>query len=350
MTRRAATLVAVTVVLLLRSLVAATLVPLHNSRPGTSDATIDAHDGPVRQWEHEGLYYRYAMSYTSCRLDGNAGTWTATFRWLLNRFIENAHEQSAGFDCGQIVIPALSDGFGRDCGFKSPTNGQTINVWRSQDLRSWTFVGDALAESPSWLRDHSIIFRPAVIRHPRSGHYVLWANRLPRDTPTTEAYRRAGFVVGVSSTPEGPFHFPDDEVDAMPNMTHAGGADFSLLQDGDDAYIAYGSWHNYRINTGWKARWYPEWAREGHQIAVQRLDPTTFAGPDPTGPPAATVVSQSTTDQSVRYSVCQCDGVCAMCAVSDSSLSGVACVFPSWQPVLSHHRRSLLLLPSRLGR
>ncbi len=205
---RHATLVAATVVALLTGPVVATVVPMYNSRPGTADAKIDAHDGPVRQWEQGGLYYRYAMSYTSCQLDGDAGTWTATFRWMLNRFIENAHEQSAGFDCGQIVAPALSDGFGRDCGFKSPANGQTVNIWTSPDLRSWTLAGDALAGTPSWLRDDSIIFRPAVIRHPRSGQYVLWANRLPRETPTTEAYRRAGFAVGVSSRPEGPFTFP----------------------------------------------------------------------------------------------------------------------------------------------
>jgi hypothetical protein len=268
----------------------AALVPLRNPRPGSADAATDAHDGPVVRSE-DGLFYRYAMSYTSCRLDGDAGTWTATFRWLLNRFIENAHDQSAGFDCGQIVVPALSDGFGRDCGFKSPTNGQTVNVWSSPDLRSWTLVGDALAGTPSWLRDDSIIFRPAVIRHPASDNYVLWANRLPRDSPTTEAYRRAGFAVGVSARPEGPFTFPEDEADAMPTMTHAGGADFSLLHDGDAAYIAYGSWHNYRISSGWKAEWYPEWAREGHQISVQRLDPASFTRPDPAGPPAVTVVS-----------------------------------------------------------
>lgn len=291
---RDAALVAVAAHLaLLNGVVDTTQVPMYNPRPGSTDATIDAHDGPVRQWEEGGVYYRYAMSYTSCRLDGDVGTWTASFRWLLNRFVENAHDQSAGFDCGQIVVPALSDGFGRDCGFLSPANGQTVNIWSSHDLRSWTFVGDALAGTPSWLRDHSIIFRPAVIRHPRSGQYVLWVNRLPRDSPTTEAYRRAGFAVGVSSRPEGPFAFAEMEEDAMPTMTHAGGADFSLLQEGDDAYIAYGSWHNYRIRSGWKADWLPEWAREGHQIAVQRLDPTTFTRPDPTGPPAVTVVSQA---------------------------------------------------------
>ena len=89
-------------------------------------------------------------------------------------------------------------------------------------------------------------------------------------------------------------------------MTHAGGADFSLLQDGDDAYIAYGSWHNYKIRTGWKADWYPEWAREGHQIAVQRLDPATFARADPAGPPAVTVVSRPSTRNGLETSRMTC--------------------------------------------
>lgn len=52
-------------------------VPMYNSVPGSAAATTDAHDGPVVQWEDGGMFYRYAMSYTSCRLDGDAGTWTA---------------------------------------------------------------------------------------------------------------------------------------------------------------------------------------------------------------------------------------------------------------------------------
>ena len=79
----------------------------------------------------------------------------------------------------------------------------------------------------------------------------------------------------------------------MPAMAHACGADFSLLYDGDaesgKAYIAYGAWHNYNITMGWKSEWYPEWARKGHQIALQKLDIETFMAPDPHGPPAVTV-------------------------------------------------------------
>ena len=122
---------------------------------------------------------------------------------LLNRFIENAHIESSGFDCGQIVVPALSDGFGNDCGFAYPANGQTVRVWSSPDLWQWTEVGDALVGAPSWLRDDSIVFRPAILRNPTTGRFVLWINRLPRDTPTTESYRHAGFAVGTSEQPQG---------------------------------------------------------------------------------------------------------------------------------------------------
>ena len=54
---------------------------------------------------------------------------------------------------------------------------------------------------------------------------------------------------------EGPFEFAAQAAGAMPTMAHAGGADFSLLQDGADAYIAYGAWHNYKLTEGWRAEW-----------------------------------------------------------------------------------------------
>ncbi len=85
--------------------------------------------------------------------------------------------------------------------------------------------------------------------------YSTRSNRLPRDTPTTESYRRAGFAVGSAAHPEGPFEFAAEAAGAMPTMAHAGGADFSLLQDGADAYIAYGAWHNYKLTEGWRAEW-----------------------------------------------------------------------------------------------
>ncbi len=255
-----------------------------NPRPGTADAAVDAHDGPVVRWSPGGPFYRYGMSYTNCTLDRHPTSPVQTFfRRLLNRFVQGVGElvgAGSGFDCGQIVVGALSEGFGRDCGFKSPRHGQTVMVHTSWDLVHWELVTpNALggADAPSWLADDSIIFRPAVVRNPETGLYVLWANRLPRDEPVVESYRRAGFVVGTSATPEGPFAFAAAEADAMPTMAHAGGADFSLMYDPDtrDAYIAYGAWHNFRIDSAWR----PDWMRDGHQIAVQRLDRATFTGP-----------------------------------------------------------------------
>jgi hypothetical protein len=52
---------------------------------------------------------------------------------------------------------------------------------------------------------------------------VLWINRLPRDEPVVASYKRAGFAVGTSPHPHGPFTFPVDEASAMPVMAHAGG-------------------------------------------------------------------------------------------------------------------------------
>ena len=245
-------------------------VGVRNHRPGTADARSDAHDGPVVRWHPEGPFYRYAMSYTDCKIDedprGRVMTW---FRRLLNAFVQNVGSlvgAGSGFDCGQIVVGALSEGFGRDCGFKSPRNGQTVMVHTSYDLTHWTLVQhNALGgpSAPSWLADDSIIFRPAVLRNPESGLYVLWANRLPRDEPVGESYRRAGFIVGTSANPEGPFSFPDNEADAMPVMAHAGGADFSLMYDPDsqDAYIAYGAWHNFRVDSAWL----PDYMRDGRE-------------------------------------------------------------------------------------
>jgi hypothetical protein len=257
------------VVLLLAPVLAtpsrAVRVGVRNHRPGTADARSDAHDGPVVRWDAQGPFYRYAMSYTDCTLDQDPRGKGWTFlRRLVNAFVQNVGSlvgAGSGFDCGQIVAGALSEGFGRDCGFKSPRNGQTVMVHTSYDLTNWTLVQrNALggASAPSWLADDSIIFRPAVLRNPESGLYVLWANRLPRDEPVVESYRRAGFIVGTSATPEGPFSSFD-----MPEMAHAGGADFSLMYDPDsrDAYIAYGAWHNFGIDSAWL----PDYMRDGRE-------------------------------------------------------------------------------------
>ena len=274
---------------------------ISNFKDRSKDYPYDAHDGPVRQWEKGGYYYRYAMAYTDCPLEGEPGTGTRSMRVAMNRFVESAGKLTGagdGFDCGQIVVPMLSEGWGKDCGFKTPHLGQTVMIWKSSDLVTWELVGDALDGAPSWLRRDSILFRPAVIRHAASNTWVMWINHLPRAAegePVVESYRVAGFVVGTSATPEGPFAFAETAAAARPEMAHAGGADFALLSDdkSGQAYIAYGAWHNYRLNESWHEAWLPDWAREGHQIAVQRLDPATRFTTAAADTKAVTVTTQS---------------------------------------------------------
>ena len=276
-------LLRVFVCIVLLERVAPVNVAIRNTQKLGGNSKVDAHDGPIVRWSDDGPFYRYAMSYTRCQLDGDAGSVIrGLFRRSVNRFIEFAHK--TGHDCGQItgLLPGMSDGFGEDCGFKSPSNGQTVKIYKSNDLNSWEFVGDAFENGPKWLLDDSIIFRPAIVYNKETAKYVLWVNRLPRrEGPVVNAYVEAGFAVGTSESAEGPFVFPDDENEAMPKMVHAGGADFSLLQDEEsgEAYIAYGAWHNFKISSGWRSRHYPDWMKEGHQIAIQRLDPTSFTKP-----------------------------------------------------------------------
>jgi hypothetical protein len=117
---------------------------------------------------------------------------------------------------------------------------------------------------------------------------VLWLNRLPRldNQLVVKSYEIAGFVVGTSGAPEGPFQFEPNEDNAMVQMEHAGGADFAILQDDDDdgktnrAYILYGAWHHYGMEqSDWRFQFYPDWAKNGHQIAIQELDPESFTRP-----------------------------------------------------------------------
>jgi hypothetical protein len=160
---------------------------LHNPPLGTANAQ-DHHDGPIVQWSHDGPFYRYSMAYTDCDLDGaNGSTVWSYFLRGFNRFVEYFQPEDGGFDCGQIVMGwPLSNGFGNDCGFKSPRNGQTVRVHTSYDLHHWTLVqADALNNAPSWLQDDSILFRPAIVFSHMTQKYVLWINRLPRTTSRT---------------------------------------------------------------------------------------------------------------------------------------------------------------------
>jgi hypothetical protein len=139
-----------------------------------------------------------------------------------------------------------------------------VQVWRSADIVSWQLLCNTLAGAPLWLRYDSIIFPPAIVRSARSGLFALRLNRSPRE-PIVEAYRAATFVVATAEHPEGPFTFALDAATAA----YSGTADFSLLQDGDKAFIAYGSRGNAAIRDGWRARVYPDYLLGTHRIALQ---------------------------------------------------------------------------------
>ena len=75
-----------------------------------------------------------------------------------------------------------------------------------------------------------IIFRPAIVYNKQSKKYVLWLNRLPRmgNSLVVKTYEYAGFVVGTSSTPYGPFTVEEDEDRCRVQMDLDGGADFAI--------------------------------------------------------------------------------------------------------------------------
>ena len=130
---------------------------IRNFRKGDANNSIDAHDGPIIQLEdptngNKLTFYRFAMAYTKCVLSGGeTGTKFPRLRNFLrrglNRFIEFATPNThSGFDCAPIVTTWLSEGFGNDCGFKNPANGQSVLVHKSTDMENWIYVGDALAD------------------------------------------------------------------------------------------------------------------------------------------------------------------------------------------------------------
>eukprot|EP00943_MAST-04B_sp_MAST-4B-sp1_P006550 g6550.t1 len=229
------------------------------------------------------------MAYTKCYLRSTPNSFNESAHKLFASFVQTVHR--TGFDCSQIVIGKLAGAtgtWGEDCGFKTPRLGQTVNIYKSNDLIHWELVADALKNGPKWLFEDSIIFRPAIVYNKQSKKYVLWLNRLPRldNQLVVKSYEIAGFVVGTSDAPEGPFQFEPNEENAMVQMEHAGGADFAILQDDDDngktnrAYILYGAWHHYGMKkSDWRFQFYPDWAKNGHQIAIQELDPESFTRP-----------------------------------------------------------------------
>lgn len=176
------------------------------------------------------------MAYTDCPIINHftlLGTFSKVFNFLITKFVDN-------FDCAPIVLP----GFGNDCQFLTPADGQTVHIYSSDNLHTWKFEGPAFDSYPQ-IGDHdvekdSIFFRPAVIYNDVTDTYVMWVNRIPRGSSVEVGYHDGGYITAHSKSVLGPFTI----LDKQPKMHYRGGGDFAIVADGADAWIAYGSWYN----------------------------------------------------------------------------------------------------------
>ena len=179
---------------------------------------VTAHDGTYRRFG--GYWYYHGAQYAQC------------------------HEP-AKLGCDQTPD---------HCGFHADHN---VSVWRSPDLSSgsWEFRGHAAlcAELP----DCKVMYRPHLVRHPRSGAFVLFVNYVRTDGSYggNAVYTSGGAgSAGGAGSPEGPFALANPTMNltrlcpgpaaAAPCGEAQGGAgDFDVFVDPADgaAYIIYGS-------------------------------------------------------------------------------------------------------------
>ena len=141
---------------------------IRNYRHGESDSPYDIHDGTIARWDAEGPFYWYGMAYTNCHTNSAAP-------WLygaVNSWINNFNCRLLGTCNGFNCAPIMFSGFGTDCGFLNAERGQTVKVWSSTDLVSWTLVGDAFDSSSPHVAD-DVLFRPSVMFNEKSGKYVI---------------------------------------------------------------------------------------------------------------------------------------------------------------------------------
>jgi arabinan endo-1,5-alpha-L-arabinosidase len=81
------------------------------------------------------------------------------------------------------------------------SSGTTVNIQvaRSNDLKAWTYLGDALPDKSPWAQTTQSFWAPQVIQH--GGTFYMYYEAVPDDA-TSDANCLA---VATSKTPEGPF-------------------------------------------------------------------------------------------------------------------------------------------------
>eukprot|EP00043_Microstomoeca_roanoka_P006211 m.61088 g.61088 ORF g.61088 m.61088 type:complete len:425 (-) comp13322_c0_seq2:21-1295(-) len=188
------------------------LVTISNVYPhvDTTGEIMDAHDGTIVQWEANGPYYFYGMSYGLCKEPNGEG-------------------------CSH-------DGGDPNCGFRTDHN---VSIFTSPNLAngSWQYVGNAL---PPENRPTAIYYRPKVKFNPNTNLYVLWLNGVPAGD-----FGSSFYLVATSSSPSGPFEVQTTNVSTF----YPAGGDFDILVDDDGAgYLIYTS------------------VVMGHNISVERLN------------------------------------------------------------------------------
>ena len=81
------------------------------------------------------------------------------------------------------------------------TDARTVNIQvaRSDDLESWTYLGDAMPERPSWAQSTQTYWAPHVVEH--DGLFYLFYSAIPDDADDEEMC----LAVATSASPRGPF-------------------------------------------------------------------------------------------------------------------------------------------------
>lgn len=121
---------------------------------------------------------------------------------------------------------------------------------RSTDLVSWTYVGDAFTENPSWAPD-AALWAPDVVYSSTFDQYYMFVTVTDTDEPvgTPGCDNDSAIGVATSSSPTGPWEFSDTPVVApRPN---SGGCDYFWTYDpdvfgdsvGTESVFYYGSYY-----------------------------------------------------------------------------------------------------------
>ena len=159
---------------------------------------MDTHDGNIVQWEANGLYWYYSMGYQDCKIE---------------------HGLLPPQECPGIYKP-----FGH-CGFR---NDHAVRIYSSPNLRDWTLESENALDYTT--RPQGIYFRPKVIYHAGNDEYILWINHLPHAFNPLLAYRKSGYVVATSKTPNGPFNVVTENANL--SIEASGDADIFVHQNG----------------------------------------------------------------------------------------------------------------------